>query len=389
MNSTSSVNIDLPADPTRYDVLIGRDLLKSAGKWARECVGSGATRAAIISNASVHGRYGQATLDSLRNEGFTVEPFLIGDGEQYKTWKTAETALDFLSRERMSRSSVIVALGGGVVGDLAGFVSAIYLRGIDFLQIPTSLLAMIDSSVGGKTGINSSFGKNLIGAFRQPRGVLIDTTTLQTLPQREISAGLCEAIKHGAIGGPKVLAPVRDLLLKYPPRDFERAFAKEGFHSLLADLIATQVSFKAEIVVEDAHESPDRTDKRSRKILNFGHTFAHALEKVTGYTYLKHGEAVGYGILFAAELSKTLALCSKNDVELLNGVVQSVGPLPVLTGIDPENILDAFKLDKKNVSGSLQLILLKGIGKPVIVSDRYIPPAAIKKVLKQCLAQWS
>ena len=387
--TSTSVNIDLPANPTRYDIFIGRDLLNSSGKWARDCVGSNIGRIALISNSTVYNCYGQATADSFRNEGFSVEPFLIGDGEKYKTWKTAEAALDFLSRQQMSRSSVVVALGGGVVGDLAGFVSAIYLRGIDFLQIPTTLLAMIDSSVGGKTGINSSFGKNLIGAFRQPRGVLIDTSTLQTLPHREIAAGLCEAIKHGAIGGPKILAPVRDLLLQYPPREFSSGFQNEKFHTLLADLIATQVAFKAEIVVDDAHESPDRTDRRSRKILNFGHTFAHALEKVTDYKYLKHGEAVGYGILFAAELSKTLALCGKNDVELLNGVVQSVGPLPALSGIDPEKILDAFKLDKKNVSGSLQLILLKGIGKPVIVSDRYIPPAAIKKVLKQCLARWS
>ena len=384
-----SVKIDLPAEPTKYEVFIGRDLLESSGKWARKCVGPKPRQVALISNSAVYSRYGKTTIAGLRKEGFTVEPFLIGDGESYKTWKTAEAALDFCSRERMTRSAIIVALGGGVVGDLAGFVSAIYLRGIDFLQIPTSLLAMIDSSVGGKTGINSSFGKNLIGAFRQPKGVLIDTDTLQTLPPREVAAGLCEAIKHGAIGGPKLMAPVRDLLLQFPTRDFQGAFKNETFHTLIADLIASQIGFKAEIVIEDAHESPDRTDHRSRKILNFGHTFAHALEKVTDYTYLKHGEAVGYGILFAAELSKTLALCSKNDVELLYGVVQSVGPLPALTGVDPERMLDAFRLDKKNVSGSLQLVLLKGIGKPVIVSDKYIPPAAIKKVLRQCLARWS
>ncbi len=385
----TSVQIDLPATPTKYQVVIGKDLLAASGTWARKCIGPRAARIALVSNSTVFSQYGRITADSLRSAGFEVEPFLIGDGESFKTWKTAEATLDFLSRERMTRSSVIVALGGGVVGDLAGFVSAIYLRGVDFLQIPTTLLAMIDSSVGGKTGINSSFGKNLIGAFRQPKGVLIDTSTLQTLPQREVAAGLCEAIKHGAIGGPKLLAPVQALLANYPPRDFPKAFGNEHFHTLLANLIATQVGFKAEIVIEDAHESPDRTDRRSRKILNFGHTFAHALEKVTDYTYFKHGEAVGYGILFAAELSKSLALCGKNDVELLNDVVHSVGPLPVLSGIDPDRILETFKLDKKNVSGALQLVLLKGIGKPVIVSERYIPPAAIKKALKQFMASWS
>ncbi len=210
MNFTS-VKIDLPAEPTRYEVFIGHDLLSSSGKWARKCVGPKTSRIALISNATVYGHYGRATVNSLKSEGFVTEPFLIGDGESHKTWKTAEAAIDFLSKERMTRSSVVVALGGGVVGDLAGFVSAIYLRGVDFLQIPTTVLAMIDSSVGGKTGINSSFGKNLIGAFRQPRGVLIDTATLETLPQREISAGLCEAIKHGAIGGNKILQPVLEL----------------------------------------------------------------------------------------------------------------------------------------------------------------------------------
>ncbi len=383
----TSVQIDLPASPTKYQIFIGRDLLRASGKWARKCVGPNTTRIALISNSTVFDRYGRTTVESLAGAGFGVETFLIGDGESYKTWKTAEAAIDFLSKARITRSCVIVALGGGVVGDLAGFVSAIYLRGVDFLQIPTSLLAMIDSSVGGKTGINSSFGKNLIGAFRQPRGVLIDTSTLQTLPQREVAAGLCEAIKHGAIGGPKLLGPVRELLTKYPPDQFPTAFGNEHFHEMLATMIASQVGFKAEIVIEDAHESPDRTDGRSRKVLNFGHTFAHALEKVTDYTYFKHGEAVGYGILFAAELSKSLALCSKNDVELLNDVVHSVGRLPNLSGIDPDLILEAFKLDKKNVAGSLQLVLLKGIGNPVIISDRYIPPAAIKKVLRQFMAR--
>ncbi len=388
MNPTS-VQIDLPANPTKYQIFIGRDLLRASGKWVRKCVGPKTSRIALISNSTVFGHYGRVVVDSFRESGFEVESFLIGDGESHKTWKTAEATLEFLSRSRITRSCVIVALGGGVVGDLAGFVSAIYLRGVDFLQIPTTFLAMIDSSVGGKTGINSSFGKNLIGAFRQPRGVLIDTVTLQTLPPREVAAGLCEAIKHGAIGGQKLLAPVRDFLLLYPPRHFPESFDNEHFHALLANVIAKQVGFKAQVVIEDAHESPNRTDRRSRKILNFGHTFAHALEKVTDYTYLKHGEAVGYGILFAAELSKTLALCTKNDVELLYDVVQSVGPLPALSDIDPDRILESFKLDKKNVSGSLQLVLLKGIGKPVIISDRYIPPAAIKKVLKQFMARWS
>jgi 3-dehydroquinate synthase len=196
-------------------------------------------------------------------------------------------------------------------------------------------------------------------------------------------------IKHGAIGGRKLLDQASDFLTEYSLDDFETANADKQFQSRLSGLIAAQVAFKASIVANDESESANRTDAKSRKILNFGHTLAHALEKVTNYKYLRHGEAVGYGILFAAELSKKLALCDEKDVKLLNDVVRRVGPLPSLAGIDPKEVFEAFKFDKKHLAGSLQMVLLRGIGKPVIVTERDIPQSSIKTVLSKLLRKWA
>ena len=326
---------------------------------------------------------------SLVEAGFEVFHYLMKDGEQHKSLKTAQSALGAMSKAGLTRTDAVVALGGGVVGDLAGFASAIYLRGIAFLQIPTTLLSMIDSSVGGKTGVNTAFGKNLIGAFHQPAGVLIDPGVLKTLPVRELTAGLCEMVKHGAIGGKPLLKQTADLLSKFPVETFAGNFEISNFRSEISDLIAANVAFKATIVAGDERESSKRLDRRSRKILNFGHTLAHALEKVTNYKYFKHGEAVGYGILFAAGLSKSLALCDEKDVKLLNDVVQCVGTLPLLANIDRNEVFEAFKFDKKHLAGSLQMVLLKGIGKPVILTEKDIPRVTTQKVLKELLQKWA
>jgi 3-dehydroquinate synthase len=275
--------------------------------------------------------------------------------------------------------------GGGVVGDLAGFASAIYLRGISFLQIPTTLLAMVDSSVGGKTGVNSDFGKNLVGAFHQPSGVLIDPTILATLPRRELTAGFCEMIKQGAVGGRSLLGPTDKFLSAYGLPSFRKNKDDKRFQFQISDLISAHIAFKAKIVAGDERESQGRTDHRSRKILNFGHTLAHALEKATNYSYFRHGEAVGHGILFAAELSKSLALCGEKDVNLLNDVVHRAGSLPGLAGIDLKEVLEAFSFDKKTIAGSLQMVLLRGIGKPVILTGNEIPRPLIRKVLRKFL----
>ncbi|MBK8464784.1 MAG: 3-dehydroquinate synthase [Chloracidobacterium sp.] len=384
-----SLKIDFQQEASAYEIVIGSDLLSTSGKWTRKCLGRDAAKIVIISNPTVFDLYGKQVEQCLRASGFVVSHFLMRDGEQFKNLRTVESALIFFAEQQLSRTDAVVALGGGVVGDLAGFASAVYLRGIAYLHIPTTMLSMIDSSVGGKTGVNSASGKNQIGAFHQPKGVLIDTVTLQTLPPRELTAGFCEAVKQAAISGQKLFKQNADFLSAFPPEDFDGLFEDENFRSEISDLIVNQIAFKAEIVAGDERESSNRTDKRSRKVLNFGHTLAHALEKVTDYKYLKHGEAVGYGVMFAAELSKSLALCGEKDVKLLNDVVHRAGMMPRLTNIDEREVFEAFKFDKKHLSGSLQMLLLKGIGKPVIVSENDIPRSLILKVLKSFLQKWS
>ena len=384
-----SIKIDFPRESAAYEIEIGHDLLAGSGKWARKGLGTEPGKIVIVSNPTVFGLYGKQAEESLHSAGFSVSHFLVKDGERYKNLRTAESALEFLAEARLSRTDAVVALGGGVVGDLAGFAAALYLRGVPFLQIPTTLLAMIDSSVGGKTGVNTAFGKNLVGAFHQPRGVLIDVSVLKTLPPRELTAGFCEAIKQGSIGSKKLLKQTSDLLSDSQISEFSRNIEEPDFRSQISNLISAHVEFKAAIVSGDERESSTRTDGRSRKVLNFGHTLAHALEKVTNYKYFRHGEAVGYGILFAAGLSKSLALCAENDVKLLNGVVQRAGPLPQLANIDENELFEAFTADKKNLSGSLQMVLLKGIGKPVIVSEKDIPRATFRKCLRKFLQEWA
>jgi len=374
-----TVRIQLPqASASAYSIKIGSGLLTSAGKWARMCLERETRRILIVSNSTVFNLYGDNAEGSIRSAGFQVSTFLMKDGERYKNMRSLDACLASLSENGITRTDAVIALGGGVVGDLAGFAAAVHLRGIKFLQIPTTLLAMVDSSVGGKTGVNSASGKNLVGAFHQPSGVLIDVDVLDTLPEREMTAGLCEMIKHAALSGRELLERTSEFLNIDPS---ERALVP----SEMSDLIRRNVEFKARIVSGDERESSSRRDPRSRKILNFGHTLAHALEKVTEYKYLRHGEAVGYGILFAAELSKSLALLDVKDVKLLNDVVHRVGPLPSLANIDINQVQEAFRFDKKLASDSLQFVLLKAIGKPVIVSSVDIPPSKITKSLQTVL----
>ncbi len=383
------IKINCGGESFSYTIAIRHDSLSRAGEMARRCFGKPASKAVIISNPTVFKLYGPQVEESLRTAGFAVATWLMKDGEQHKDMRSVEEALKFMSANSLTRTDAVVALGGGVVGDLAGFAAAIYLRGIKFLQIPTTLLSMIDSSVGGKTGVNTAFGKNLVGSFHQPSGVLIDPGVLKTLPVRELTAGLCEMVKHGAISGKSLLKQTGEFLSEFPVETISGDHENENFRSEISNLISANVEFKAKIVAGDERESSKRTDGKSRKILNFGHTLAHALEKVTNYRYFKHGEAVGYGILYAAELSKSLALADEKDVNLLYDVVQCVGTLPSLANIDGDEVFEAFKFDKKHLSGSLQMILLKGIGKPVIVTDEHIPRATAQKVLKNLLQKWA
>lgn len=382
MNIAAVVPVKASRKSTTYDISVGRDLLKNCGSWASGCLGRASGRVLVISNRKVFGIYGDAVSKSLRKAGFAPDTHLIGDGEKFKNLRTLEDTLKKLSELRFTRGDAIVALGGGVVGDLAGFAAAIYLRGIQFLQIPTTLLAMVDSSVGGKTAVNSSFGKNLIGSFYQPNGVLIDTATLETLDRRELTAGFCEAIKQGAVASRQLFRKTDKLLAT---GSVGERFSDPAFHNDLGQLIAGQVRFKAMIVRGDEMEAPENMSARSRKILNFGHTLAHALEKATNYNYLRHGEAVGHGILFAAELSKNLELLSPNEVDLLNDVVRRAGVLPAISHIDPSEIIEAFTYDKKRIGGSLNWILLRGIGRPVIIQGAEIPKSTIRTTLRSIL----
>lgn len=380
-----TIPVKITHDAAGYGIRIGLGQLENVGGWARNCVGTGARRAAVVSNPPVFRLYGTTVTDSLKAARFETAVHLIGDGEKYKNFRTLEKTLAFLSENKLSRTDVVVALGGGVVGDLAGFAASVYLRGISFLQVPTTFLSMIDSSVGGKTGINSAFGKNLIGSFYQPSGVLIDVDTLRTLPRRELTAGFCEAVKQGAVAGRELFDRTAGFLAEFSRPDWSNGPAGSRSKTGLINLIAAQTAFKARIVEGDERETAGTTGTNSRKILNFGHTLAHALEKITNYRHFKHGEAVGHGIIFAAELSNKLEILGQNEVKLLNDVVRLSGPLPALTGIEPSAIVDAITYDKKVVNGSLQWVLLKKIGKPVIVPGSTVPPSVLMETIHEFL----
>ena len=379
----TSLPVKLKREPHEYLIHVGTDMLGDSGAFAASCLGPSARKVAVVSNPTVFGLYGSRVCASLRRAGYKVETFLIGDGERYKTLKTAEQTLAFLAAAGIGRTDGVVALGGGVVGDLAGFAAAVHLRGVPFLQIPTTLLAMIDSSVGGKTGVNTPQGKNMVGAFNQPAGVLVDVETLATLHRREVTAGLCEAVKHAALAGGRLFKETAAFLGRNEKVTIAVTLGDASESEALADLVARQIDFKRKIVEGDESEDPVRIDGKSRKILNFGHTFAHALEKATNYRRFRHGEAVGHGIRFASELSVMLDLMSQTHLESLNNVVNCVGKLPPLGGVDKGRIEAALAFDKKNLAGSLQMVLLGGVGSPVIKPLDEVPRPLFRKAFNR------
>lgn len=373
------LQVHTKARPHEYEIGIGRGLLTAAGRDARRCLGKQAQRMVLVSNRKVFELYGPAVTRSIEARGFAVWPWLIGDGERFKSMRTVAGAIQFLSENRLERDDGVVALGGGVVGDVAGFAAATYLRGIPFIQIPTTLLAQIDSSVGGKTGVNLPAGKNLVGAFHQPHAVIIDIETLATLPPRELVAGWCESIKQGAVGSRKLFKQTADFLTRLNA-------GGALVSSQLEDLVAVHCAFKASIVAADEREDSARHDRRSRRILNFGHTIAHALEAVTGYRRFRHGEAVGHGMLVAGELSKHLGLLQPSELELLRQGVRLCGPLPAANDLDLRAITDAMARDKKRFRGHVQWILLERIGHPRIVDGKEISPRLLRQSLSNALA---
>jgi 3-dehydroquinate synthase len=336
-------------------------------------------RVGIVSNERVFGLYGREVKRSLKTAGFSATEWLMPEGERYKSFRSLEKAVTFLSENRFERDDLVLALGGGVVGDLAGFSAAIYLRGLPLIQVPTTLLSQIDSSVGGKTGINLTTGKNLVGAFHQPSSVFIDTETLVSLPPRELVSGFCEMVKQALISGRSLFEMTVECLEK---QAHERDFL---LSPKFEELIAAQCSFKASIVANDERESTSRTDTKSRRVLNFGHTTAHALETITNYRYFRHGEAVGYGMLVAGELSRNLCLIDSGDLQSLRDAVRLCGRLPRADHLDTNRIIGALKHDKKSVSGQINWVLLEGIGRPRIVEGRLISAKSLRHSLRNGL----
>jgi 3-dehydroquinate synthase len=374
------VRVRLRARAGQYEIIIGEGTLSTLGAEAGRTLPPTARCVALISNDKVFKLYGREAVRSLRAAGLTPKTWLMGEGERYKSLRTLERALAFLSESGLERSDAVVALGGGVVGDLAGFAAAVYLRGLPFLQVPTTLLSQIDSSVGGKTGVNLGAGKNLVGAFHQPVVVLIDTATLKSLPRRELTAGWCEAVKQGAVGS----RPLFDQTYGFLRRERE---GKKQSPALLDKLIAAQCAFKAGIVRGDEREALTRTDARSRRILNFGHTAAHALETVTRYRRFRHGEAVGYGMLVAGELSFGLGLLDASELELLRAAIHACGRLPRADDLDREVIRRTLAHDKKRVGGHLKWVLLERLGRATIVDEREIAPRLLSASLRAAFSK--
>lgn len=372
------VQVHTKARPHKYEIIVGRDILSEAGGVARDRLGAQAQRIALISNKKVFSLYGARVMQSLKASGFSVSPSLVGDGERHKSLSTLKEVLSFLSEAGLERSDGVVALGGGVVGDVAGFAAAVYLRGVPFIQIPTTLLAQVDSSVGGKTGVNLLAGKNLVGSFHQPAAVVIDIQTLATLPPRELVAGWCECVKQGAVSSRRLFKQTTDFLRKFQTQQVLISMQLE-------QLIASHCAFKASIVAADEREDLARRDHRSRRILNFGHTIAHALEAVTKYRRFRHGEAVGQGMLVAGQLSKNLGLLEPSELELLRQAVTLCGPSPSASNLNLSAVIRAIAHDKKRAAGHVQWVLLERIGRPRIVDGKEISPLLLRKSVREAL----
>ena len=366
------LEISLPQTTRRSEINIGSGIRRDLGDLLPL---KAPRRVGIISNQRVFDLYGRDVKRSLKAAGFKTLEWLMPEGERYKSFPVLEKAVAFLSENRLERDDLVLALGGGVVGDLAGFSAAIYLRGLPLVQVPTTLLSQIDSSVGGKTGINLPTGKNLVGAFHQPSSVFIDTETLASLPPRELVSGFCEMVKQSLIADTSLFEMTVNCLQKRAQRDFLRSAEFEN-------LIAAQCGFKASIVANDERESTSRTDVKSRRVLNFGHTTAHALETITNYRYFRHGEAVGYGMLVAGELSRNLGLIDSGELKTLRDAVNLCGPLPRIVNLDTGAIMRALKHDKKSVAGQINWVLLEGIGRPKIVEGRLISAKSLRLSLR-------
>jgi len=333
-----------------YPVYIGRDLLADTGLLAQHIAGS---QVVIVSNETVAPLYVDRVRRALGNRRLVTE-VVLPDGEQHKTLDTLASVFDRVMGDKHNRSTTFVAVGGGVVGDITGFAAACYQRGVNFIQVPTTLLAQVDSSVGGKTGVNHPLGKNMIGAFYQPRAVLIDIDTLHTLPARELSAGLAEVIKYGLISDQS--------FYRWLQEHMPRLLARE--EAALAEAIERSCAIKAAVVAADEREGGIRA------ILNLGHTFGHAIETGQGYGQWLHGEAVATGMLLALELSARRGWVAASEVEDFRELLLGMHlPVHIPGDMDAAAFLALMSRDKKVVDGRLRLVLLKDIGTACVVDD--------------------
>lgn len=333
-----------------YPIHIGRDLISDANLILPHLKRK---HVAIVTNTTVAPLYLDKLSQTLQAAGVTVIPIILPDGEAYKNTETLNTIYDVLLQNRCERSTTLIALGGGVIGDLTGYAAATYLRGVPFIQVPTTLLSQVDSSVGGKTGINHPLGKNMIGAFYQPQVVLADIDTLKTLPAREFAAGMAEVVKYGLI---------RDTdFFDWLETHIEQLMALE--EGAISEAIYRSCQNKAEVVARDEHENGERA------LLNLGHTFGHAIENAMGYGVWLHGEAVAAGTMLAADLSKRLGWLTAAEVTRIHALLSKAG-LPLdAPKLGAEKYLDLMQMDKKVADGKIRLVLQQGIGKSVITSD--------------------
>jgi 3-dehydroquinate synthase len=346
-----------------YDIIIGSGLLKDIGQKVQTLGFSG--KAALISNPAVYNLYGNTVSAALKDAGCDLTEVLIPDGEEYKSLAYAEKIYESLLKAKLDRKSVLFALGGGVIGDITGFAASTYMRGIDFIQVPTTLLAQVDSSVGGKTGVNHPLGKNMIGTFWQPRFVCIDTATLKTLPRREFLSGLGEVIKYGVIWDEDFfvyLETNRDKILQLDA-------------TALTYIIRRSCEIKSQVVSKDERESG------LRAILNYGHTIGHALETITGYKQYLHGEAVAIGMYMEAKLSSQLGLIRQEEVSRIKALIDSCDlPSEMPDEITIPDLMEKMQIDKKTVAGKMHFVLPEKVGSVTI--HREIAAEDIRKLME-------
>lgn len=355
--------VPITTQPRSYEALIGSGLLESAGEILRTVAG-GRKNVFVVTVPPVHRKWGKKLLSSLSVADFEGRMVLMADGERHKKVATVERLAEQLTRLGADRDALVVAFGGGVVGDVAGLLASLYMRGVDVVQIPTTVLAQVDAAIGGKTGVNLRAGKNLLGTFHQPLIVLIDPAVLSTLPEREFQAGLYEALKCGVIGRPALFERLETVQVKTLRRN-------------AADLewvIAEAVKLKAEVVSSDERESG------LRRVLNFGHTIGHALEAESGYRRFKHGEAIAWGMIAAAQIAATVGKCNAETAGRITEAVLLLGPLPKVIA-NPRDIVRLLRSDKKTREGVVHFVLPTKIGEVEIVQD--VPEKVILEAVKE------